>query len=178
MFAGDRHFAWIARLLPAAFWHVWHFAGTKRQLFTWHVYAGTFFGMNGLAYVTSLVATGAWRRIAPRAGRWSHNPLRPLEYSIPQRVAYTVALCAGALMVLTGSALWFKRQIPWLLSAMGGERVVLPVHVVLATSLIAFIGIHALQVLRAGLPTLRSMTVGGSMSKEPVPVRLPVETPL
>ncbi len=178
MFAGDRHFASIARLLPAAFWHAWHFAGTKRELFTWHVYAGTFFGMNGIAYVAALLATGAWRRIAPRTARWTHNSERPLEYSIPQRAAYTVVLCAGALMVLTGSALWFKHQIPWLLAGLGGERIVLPVHVLLATSLLAFAAIHILQVIRAGIPTLRSMTVGGAVSKEPVPVRLPVENPL
>jgi thiosulfate reductase cytochrome b subunit len=178
MFASDRHFAAFARLLPAAFWHAIRFAGGKRELFTWHVYAGTFLGINGIAYVISLVATGAWRRILPSGKQWAHNPLRPLAYSIPQRLVYTTVICTGALMLVTGIALWFKHQIPWLLAALGGERIVLPVHVVLATSLLAFITIHVLQVLRAGIPTLRSMTVGGAVSNEAVPVRLRVENTL
>lgn len=178
MFAGDRHFASFARLLPAALWYAVHFAGTKRELLTWHVYAGTFFGINGVAYVISLIATGAWRRIAPMGKQWAHDPKRPLDYTVPQRAAYTVVLGGGALMVLTGVALWFKHQIPWLLAALGGERLVLPFHVMLATGLLAFVAAHVLMVLRAGLPTLRSMTVGEVVSKEPVPVRLPVENTL
>ncbi len=178
MFAGDRHFASLARLLPAAFWHAWQFAGTKRELFTWHVYAGTFFGINGAAYIASLLATGAWRRIVPSGAPWAHDPKRPLEYSIPQRLAYTATLCGGALMVLTGAALWFKHQFPWLLAGLGGERIVLPVHLVLATTLLAFVSIHVVQVLCAGVPALRSMTVGGTLSNEAAAVRLPVENPL
>lgn len=160
MFSGDKHFGWVVRLLPAAFWHALHFAGSKRELFTWHVYAGTFFGLNGLAFVVSLIATGAWRRIVPMGNRWNHDATRPLDYSIPQRLAYTTVLAGAALMVITGLALWFKRQLPWLLAALGGERLVLPVHVILATGLLAFIAIHIVQVLRAGIPTIRSMTVG------------------
>lgn len=114
----------------------------------------------------------------PSGGQWSYDPLKPLRYSIPQRLAYTTVLCGGVVMVLTGSALWFKRQIPWLLASMGGERVVLPIHVIVATSLFAFVALHLFQVLRAGLPALGSMTIGGAMSKELVPVRLPAETPL
>ena len=178
MFSGDRHFAWVARLLPAAFWHAVHFAGTKRELFTWHVYAGTFFGINGLAFVISLIATGAWRRIIPTGARWTHDTTRPLAYGIPQRLAYTTVLCAAALMALTGLALWFKRQVPWLVAALGGERFVLPVHVVLAAGVLAFIALHILQVLRAGSTTIRSMTVGPAVSKEPVAVRLSVENPI
>ena len=92
MFSGDRHFAWVVRWLPAAFWHALHFAGTKRELFTWHVYAGTFFGINGVAYVASLMLTGAWKRVVPRVASWAHNRQRPLEYSVPQRLAYTAFL--------------------------------------------------------------------------------------
>jgi len=178
MFSGDRHFAWVVRLLPAAFWHTLHFVGTKRELFTWHVYAGAFFGINGFAFVVSLVVTGAWRRIVPVGKQWAHDTARPLAYSIPQRLAYTAVIGAAALIVLTGVALWFKRQAPWLLAHLGGERLVLPVHVVLATGVLFFICIHVVQVLRAGLPAIRSMTVGQAVSKESVAVRLPVENPL
>ncbi len=178
MLAGDRHFALWMRLLPSMLLHVLHFAVTRRQLFSWHVYAGAFFGVNGIAYVVSLLLTGAWRRIVPRGNQWNHDPERPLAYSIPQRLAYTTVIAGAAIMVLTGAALWFKHQIPSLLTALGGERIVLPLHVVLATSLLAFVAVHLLQVLRAGIPTIRSMTVGREMSKEPVPVRLTVENPL
>ncbi len=178
MFSGDRHFASIVRLLPAAFWHGLHFVGTKRELFAWHVYAGTFFAVNGIAFIASLIVTGGWRRIVPMGKQWVHDATRPLEYSIPQRLAYTMVLGAGALIVLTGLALWFKRQVPWLLAALGGERLLLPVHVMLATGLLAFIAVHLAQVLQAGIPTIRSMTVGDPVSKQSVPVRLPVESTL
>jgi thiosulfate reductase cytochrome b subunit len=178
MFAGDRQFAAFVRMLPAAFWQTLHAPGNKHQLLSWHIYAGILFGLNGLAYVISLIVTGAWRRIAPKGNQWVHDPRRPLAYSVPQRVAYTAVIAGASVMVLTGVALGFKHQIPWLLGALGGERLVMPVHVVLATSLLAFVAVHALQVVRAGMPTFRSMTVGPAMSKEPAAVRLPVENPL
>lgn len=160
MFAGDRHFASIVRLLPAAFWHAVHVTGSKRQLFTWHTYAGAFFALNGVAYVASLIVSGAWKRIVPKGRRWLHDAARPLDYSIPQRIAYSGVMIGAILMVLTGVALWFKHQIPWLLSALGGERLALPAHAILASALLAFIAIHVSQVLLAGATTFRSMTVG------------------
>ena len=178
MLAGDRHFALWIRFVPSIALHALHLAATKRQVYGLHVYAGAFFGLNGIAYVVSLVRTGAWRRILPLGSQWNHDPQRPLAYSIPQRLAYTMVIAGASMMVLTGAALWFKHQIPWLLSALGGERIVLPVHVVLATSLLVFLAVHVLQVLRAGEPAIRSMTIGTAMSKERVAVRLPVENPL
>lgn len=160
MFSVDRDFQTYVRLVPQAFWHAIHFAGTKRQLVPLHEYAGLFFAVNGLLYVVWLGISGGWKRILPLGGRWQHDPQRPLDYSVPQRLAYSGILTGALVMAVTGIALWFRHQIPWLLAALGGGHVVLPVHVVLATLLLGFIGVHVSQVFLAGAVTFRSMTVG------------------
>ena len=86
--------------------------------------------------------------------------MQQTEYNGAQKVAYTGVFVMGALMILTGLSLWFKKQVPWLIGALGGQHVVLPVHVVMATLFLAFIAIHIVQVLRAGFPTLLSMMTG------------------
>ena len=137
-----------------------HVSVPKRELFTWHTYAGAGFASVGVAYVASLIVTGGWKRIVPNGKLWVHDPARPLAYTVPQRIAYTSAFVGAAVMVLTGVSMWFKHQIPWLMASLGGEHVVLRVHLWLSFALLGFIGVHVAQVLRAGITTLRSMTVG------------------
>jgi thiosulfate reductase cytochrome b subunit len=84
--------------------------------------------LNGFIYLAASTRGRAWRT-------WKH-------YYFPQRAVYAGVLAMGSIMVLTGFALWFKHQAPWLLAGLGGERVVLPAHIVLATGLLAFIAIH------------------------------------
>jgi len=46
----------------------------------------------------------------------------PSTYFLPPRVAYTGGMAMGLMMVLTGCALWFKHQLPWLVTLLGGAR--------------------------------------------------------
>jgi thiosulfate reductase cytochrome b subunit len=140
MFAGDRHFIAYVRFLPSSFWHAVHFAGTRRQLFSWHTIAGAFFALNGIIYAISLVAPGALKS--------------RLSYHLPQRAAYASVMAGALLMVFTGALLWLHVRLPWLL----------PVHIIVATTLILFVAVHVVQVLRAGPRTLLAMTVGNSRS--------------
>ena len=154
MFAGDRHFIAYVRLLPATFWHALRFVGTKRQLFSWHTIAGAFFALNGTIYAIGLAFGGGWKRIVPKGKQWAHDAMRPLAYSIPQRASYSAVIIGAIAMALTGAALWLRIRIPWLL----------PLHVLIATTLVLFAVVHVVQVLRAGPRTLRAMTVGTSES--------------
>jgi thiosulfate reductase cytochrome b subunit len=152
MLVADRHYAAAIRLLPPSFWNALQLTGHRLEGRAWHLGVALVLIANGLFYAAVSLRTGAWRRIVPGFSQGEYHP--------PQRVAYTGVMAMGALMVLTGCALWFKRQVPWLLMLLGGERIATAIHVVLACAFVAFILVHVVQVLRAGLPTLLAMVVG------------------
>ena len=146
MFSGDRHFATIVHFVPVWVWNALQLTGHRKLALVWHERTGIALAAVGIFYLIASTRGRAWRT-------WS-------QYHLPQRAAYAGVLSGGAVMLLTGFALWFRHQLPWLLAAMGGQRLVLPVHIILATALLGFIGVHVLQVARAGWPTLRAMLSG------------------
>ncbi len=157
IFSGDKHFAPIVHLLPAWLWSALALTGHRKLAFGWHTWVGVAFAANGLFYLVASTRGRAWRT-------WS-------QYHLPQRAVYTGVIAMGGVMVLTGFALWFKHRLPWLLAGMGGERIVLPVHVVLATAVLAFLAIHVIQVVRAGWPTLRAMLSARTRDRTPAHAR-------
>jgi thiosulfate reductase cytochrome b subunit len=174
MLVADRHFAAYVHLVPAQIWSALQLTGHKLQGRAWHLGMALAFIANALLYAISSFATGTWRRIAPRRtwlrDAWAaaieeltapRESLQRAEYNGAQRLSYTLVMIGGAVMVLSGLALWFGRQQPWLLAVFGGERVALTIHVVLALALIAFVVVHVVQVLRAGSATLLGMISGG-----------------
>lgn len=144
MFSRNREFASFVQLVPAGFWNLLHFTGSSRVTKSIHEWIGVALAANGLLYLAASFFYGWWRSAVP--------------YGAAQRVAYAIVLTIAGAMVLTGTALWFKHQLPWLIGMMGGQKIVLPVHVVLATSFLAFIAVHLAQVLRSGSRLLYSMT--------------------
>ena len=175
IFADTRGFAWWIHLMPAGFWSALHLAGHKVPGRAWHLGFAIVMIANGIFYLAATIASGRWRRIVPRVTwlrdawrdaieelRAPRESLGRAEYNGAQRVAYTAVAAMGALMVLTGLALWFGRQLRWLSMLFGGHSVVLVIHIAVALAFVAFIVVHIVQVLRAGLPTLLSMVVGTS----------------
>lgn len=174
MFASDRKFAWIAHAIPAWLWAALQMQGHAVVGRAWHLAFAIVVMANALWYAIAAVRTGTWRRILPNGRTWLVDAARatvaeirdprptmqPASYNGAQKVAYTAVIGMALVMILTGVALWFPRQLPWLSAAMGGKQIVLPVHVILATLLLLFIVVHVVQVLRAGLPTLLAMIVG------------------
>lgn len=174
MFASERDFATIVHAFPAWFWSGLLLQGHPVLCRAWHLCFAIVMIANALWYGVAAVRTGSWRRLLPNARTWLRDAVRATiaelrsprdtmqqaEYNGAQKVAYTGVMALGALMIVTGLALWFKRQVPWLIGALGGQHVVLPAHVVMATLLLTFIVIHTIQVLRAGIPTLLSMISG------------------
>jgi thiosulfate reductase cytochrome b subunit len=181
MLVADRHFAVYVHLIPSAVWNALQLTGHRVQGRAWHLGMACVFAANAIAYACSALATGTWRRVVPHKtwlrDAWTATieeltapraALKRAGYNGAQRLAYSMVLAGGALMVMTGTALWFGRRFPWLLAAFGGERVALTIHVVLAVALLAFIAVHVVQVLRAGIPALLAMISGGA---GPRPVR-------
>jgi thiosulfate reductase cytochrome b subunit len=156
MLVADRNFAGIVSLLPSWLLNALQLAGHKVQGRAWHLGVACLMTANGLFYLWSSIRSGAWRNLVPPlVGR----PQQSLYNSI-QRNVYLGVIVMGGVFVLTGAALWFKRQAPWLMASLGGSKVVLGVHVMLAVTLWAFVLVHIVQVARAGLPTLLSMITG------------------
>jgi thiosulfate reductase cytochrome b subunit len=184
MFASERDFAAIVHAFPAWLWSGLLLQGHPVLGRAWHLCFAIVMIANAVWYGVAAVRTASWRRLLPNARTWLRDAVRATiaelrspretmqqaEYNGAQKVAYTGVMLLGVLMILTGLALWFKRQVPWLIGAMGGQHIVLPLHVILATLLLAFIVIHTVQVLRAGFPTLLSM-VSGTAEMRPARTR-------
>ena len=181
MLVADRHFAAYVHVVPSAVWSALQLAGHRVQGRAWHLGTAIAFAANAIFYAWTSLANGTWRRIMPRRtwlrDAWaaivqelgaSRAPVQRAEYNGAQRLSYALVMAGGAVMVMTGLALWFGRRFPWMMAVFGGERIALTIHVVLAVALLAFIAIHVVQVLRAGLPTLLAMVTGAA---EPRPAR-------
>jgi thiosulfate reductase cytochrome b subunit len=152
MLVADRHYAAAIGLLPPWIWDALQLTGHHVQGRAWHLGVALVLIANALFYTASLLRAGTWRRIVPG--------FKQGDYHLEQRVAYSGVMAMGTLMVVTGCGLWFKRQVPWLVTLLGGERVATTIHVILACAFLAFILVHLVQVLRAGFPALRAMFLG------------------
>lgn len=183
MLAGDRTFAMFVHLLPNGLLSALQLTGHRLQGRAWHLGLAVVFIANGLFYTAASFRRGTWKRIVPKRtwfrDAWTATikeisaPRASLErasYNGAQRLAYTLVFIGGAIMVMSGLALWFGRQFPWMLVIFGGFRIALVIHVVLAISLLAFILVHLVQVLRAGLPTILGM-ITGSIVNHPARAR-------
>ncbi len=178
MLASDRHFASYTHLIPAPVWAALQLTGHRTQGHAWHLGMALVFIANAVFYAATSLASGTWRRIAPRR-TWLRDAwqaaveeltaprasLQRAEYNGAQRLSYTLVMGGGAMMVLTGLALWFGRRFPWMLAVFGGQRIALTIHVVVTLALLAFIAVHLVQVLRAGAPTLLGMITGTTANR-------------
>lgn len=178
MLVGDRAFAAYVHLIPSPIWSALQLTGHRVQGRAWHLGMAIALMATAVFYASSSLVSGTWRRLAPRR-TWLRDAwdatveeivaprasLQRVDYNGAQRLAYTLIITGGAVMVMTGLALWFGRRFPWMLAVFGGERIALVIHVVLAVGLLAFIAVHVVQVLRAGLPTLLGMLTGSTVNR-------------
>ena len=116
---------------------------------------------NGVAYVLYCARSGEWRRRLFQPRRDARNaletaagyarlrpaPARPGElYNGLQRVAYTSAIALGALLVLSGLAIWKPVQLGLLGAAFGGYDGARAVHLLALVALTAFTLGHVVMV--------------------------------
>ncbi len=132
----------------------------------------------GTAYALALAVSGGWRTFLPtraaledaaavvrsELGAGAHVPSL-VKYNGAQRLAYGAAILMAAAEVLTGCALFFQHQAPWLAAALGGRHAVTTLHIALMFGILAFALVHVAQVLRAGLPVLLGMIGGAEPTK-------------
>ena len=143
------------------------------------------FMLNGLVYVSGLVAGGGWRSLLPRrtdlrdavkmfwyytclpfawlARRTWQHPRFNTKYNALQRIAYFSIPVAGFLSAATGWAIHKPMQLYWLAAIFGGYDKARVWHFWLMLLFVLFVIPHVVLVLADGWDTLRSMIVGWSM---------------
>jgi thiosulfate reductase cytochrome b subunit len=145
----------------------------------WHFTFAWLFTLNGVAYVLYVWLSGEWRHLLPRRDsfkgaflvvlhdlRLRKEPPPPREkFNHAQRIAYTSVTVLGALMVVTGLALYKPTQLSWLVTLLGGYQAARLEHFVLTVLIVLFFFVHLAQVARAGWNNFRAMITGWEVRK-------------
>jgi thiosulfate reductase cytochrome b subunit len=147
----------------------------------WHFFLAWFFVINGLVYLLYGVISGHFRRdLATRRNEltprhilrdvWDHLRLRhpkgeaAKRYNTLQKLAYlTVIFVLLPMMVLTGLTMspGVDAALPALLDLFGGRQSARTLHFISAALIVAFILVHVVEVLLAGVwNEMRSMITG------------------
>jgi thiosulfate reductase cytochrome b subunit len=139
----------------------WHFT------FMW-IFAGA-----GLFYVASQLVTGHVKTVlfAPRdvRGVWpmvrhyfflGKKPPAAGQYNALQKLAYTIAVLLGAVLVLTGTVMYKPAQFSTLAAMMGGFHRARLWHFLAMCGLLAFIPGHLVMVALHGWDNFTSMVTG------------------
>lgn len=149
----------------------------------WHFAFAWLFTLNGIAYVLYLWISGQWRHIIPRRESFKGALLvalhdlrlyrKPLpagdKYNHAQRIAYTGVLVLGALMVVTGLAIYKPAQLTWLTLLLGGYQAARVEHFLITCLFIVFFLVHIAQVARAGWNNFRAMITGYALGEPALP---------
>ena len=140
----------------------------------WHFAIAWFLIFNGVIYLIYMIASGEWRRRVFIPTRDTSNALAMFAYYLRirrtpppedfynglQRMAYTSAILFGAVVVLSGLAIYKPVQLYWLTAAFGGYDVARVVHLSCLVLLALFTVMHL--VLVALHPrTIVTMVTGG-----------------
>jgi thiosulfate reductase cytochrome b subunit len=139
--------------------------------------------LTGLLYIVSGVITRHfWRELLPSKSHLAWDSLahtvsnhlhfrRPpegeaLSYNVLQRLAYlTVVFILFPLMIWTGLAMSpaLSSVFPWLRTVFGGQQSARTIHFFIAVSLVIFLLVHIVMVIRAGFRArMRAMITGQS----------------
>lgn len=151
----------------------------------YHLTFGWLFALNGVAYGLYLGISGRWRELVP--DRFTARELPQVvahdlglggdtppqgKYNAAQRVAYSAVMVMGGLMLVSGFAIYKPVQLGFLVALLGGYEFARLIHFTVSLALVAFFGLHILQVVRAGWRNFASMITGYELQPAP-----PTEAP-
>jgi thiosulfate reductase cytochrome b subunit len=129
--------------------------------------------INGVLYVTYLIASGEWRELVPV--RKTFREAIPVilhdlglradappsgKFNAMQRLTYTSVLVMAALAVTSGLVMYKPVQFPLLRAILGGYEVARAIHFSIAVGFVGFFGLHIVQVIRAGWNCFQAMVTG------------------
>jgi thiosulfate reductase cytochrome b subunit len=164
---------------PQWFYKLFHIDGRLAEGMYIHFFIAWFFIVNGCLYLISLFVSGHWRELFPNreTPRWiiptilhdmgiKTKPLPREKFNAMQKLAYSSAIAFGILGVLTGFAIYKPVQLGWLTGLFGGYEVARGIHFLIMLLFTAFIGLHVVQVIRAGWNNFRAMIAGFEVEDE------------
>jgi thiosulfate reductase cytochrome b subunit len=163
----------LVKFFPDGFYEA---LGLPRQLakgMAYHFFFGWLFAINGVLYVLYTAFSGEWRHLVPDRFALEESVQVALHdvglrttlppqgrYNAAQRLTYSAVIVMGAVMVLTGLAIWKPTTLAWLTALFGGYQAARTVHFVVTVGFVLFFAVHVAQVVRAGWANFWSMVVG------------------
>jgi thiosulfate reductase cytochrome b subunit len=143
-----------------------------------HFFFMWIFALNGIAWVTYTLVSGEWRFLLPEK-RSLRDAIqvtlvdlhirkglpRQTKYNGAQRLAYTACIVMGAMMVVTGLAIYKPTEAHWLTSLLGGYEMARWLHFWTTMSFLGFFVIHIVQVILAGWNNFRAMVSGREIQR-------------
>ncbi|MGH7932123.1 MAG: cytochrome b/b6 domain-containing protein [Candidatus Binataceae bacterium] len=140
----------------------------------WHFAIAWFFVINGLIYLAYFFVSGEWRRRMFLPIRDARNALMQFVYyarlrKTPppadfynglQRLAYTMAIILGVVMVLSGLAIYKPVQLHFLTILFGGYDGARIVHLAVLCLLVLFVAAHLVLVSMHPREILNMLTGG------------------
>jgi thiosulfate reductase cytochrome b subunit len=138
-----------------------------------HFLVGWLFVANGVGYLFYLILSGHWRELFPTRqtlreivpvilhdlGLRQHVPPQG-KFNAAQRLAYTGVIGLAIVAVLSGFAIYKPVQLAWLTAVFTGYSGARLVHFAVMLAFTGFIGMHLVQVIRAGWNGFRAMVAG------------------
>jgi thiosulfate reductase cytochrome b subunit len=174
-FLGPRgaHYSWfpLQGLMPDAALRLGGWLAGARHL---HFAFAWLFVANALVYVAYFFLSGEWRRRVFEPTRDAGNAVVTALHYLPiraapeqkelynglQRLAYTVAVALGLILLLSGFAIWKPVQLRWLASCFDGYDGARAAHFLALLLLAAFVIGHVVMVA-AHPRSFAAMIMGG-----------------
>jgi formate dehydrogenase gamma subunit len=162
-------YPWEGQPIPA--WLT--FGGWLAGARNWHFAMMWVLVVNGLVYLTFIYLHGEWRDIVPRRGdirdsvqmlkfyAWRRKDHPPQgKHNALQKTAYFLMPITGAVLVLTGLAIWKPVQLAPLTNLFGGFVWARYWHFVAMLVLVALSVIHVFMVFTVDPYSIRAMITG------------------
>ena len=169
------------RFLPESVWQLLDLDRALARGLAFHLSFGWFFVINGALYALYLAFSGEWREIVPKLKSVMDIPATLLhelglkkeapaagQYNVMQQLAYSTVLAMGAVVVITGFALFKPVQLSFIINFFGGYETTRTVHFWVTIAFLGFFLIHIAQVARAGFTTFWAMVTGYEIKDVPV----------
>src|SRR5579885_981065 len=112
--------------------YLWNLSYRLAEGMAWHFTIAWIFAINGLFYVGYLLFSGQWRDLFPKPAAFKEailvvlhdlfiyrKPLPIRKYNAAQQIAYTGVILMGALMLITGLAIYKPGEQSWLTQFLG-----------------------------------------------------------
>lgn len=161
---------WEGKSIPA--WLT--FGGWLGGARHWHFAMMWVLVVTGVVYVAFVYLHGEWRDLVPRRGdvRDAWQMVRFYTFARPdhpthgkhnalQKSTYFVMPIIGALIVLSGIAIWKPVSLGWLTSLFGGYVIARFVHFACMAVLVLLSIVHVFMVISVDPYSLRGMITGG-----------------